>query len=347
MTTRQQSTDAPADGVRDLAASLAAQIALANATACARRGDYAEAENALADAPETPEVLDLRARILAQQQRFQEAAALWGRASEMVPQTAAYRDARDRAARDALRGKPSYSLWPTVGAVLVGAAVVALLALAAVYAVRIHRDLGTTQASLAAIEARLSAQEGKADALAESVGDLGEMGASLDQTTRQLDEQSSAIEELQTGQQNLLTALQPSAARQPVIMVEGVTTIDRGDRFDLLFDEGLFAHGTILKPEALAQLENLAAQLEPLALSYDFVLFGYTDDMECAHCAPGILSLARSAKLLEVLLSHTSLLRDQITIAAPQAGSEPFPNDSTLNRQRNRTVIITLVPKGS
>lgn len=70
------------------------QLVLAQATDLARAGRYAEAERLLAenvrDQEMMPATLDLRARICAQQRRFQQAHVLWTHALQLDPKNDAY-----------------------------------------------------------------------------------------------------------------------------------------------------------------------------------------------------------------------------------------------------------------
>lgn len=127
-------TPAPPAGVADRMqgplASLEEAVTLASAASYARRGEYAQAEAALQQAPVTPAVLDLRARICAQQGRFEEAAMLWRRACEMDPNNGMLQRAAEMAARDAERGSPWVSGWPAIGIVVLAVAFIALLIVA-------------------------------------------------------------------------------------------------------------------------------------------------------------------------------------------------------------------------
>ena len=118
------------DLVQGPLASLEEAVALGSATSYARRGEYARAETALHRAPETTEVLDLRAKICAQQGRFEEAAILWSRAAEMDPANSMLHRAADRAARDASRDSPLVSGWRTIRIAVLAVAFVALLIVA-------------------------------------------------------------------------------------------------------------------------------------------------------------------------------------------------------------------------
>lgn len=87
---KQQETQAEAM----LLGFLLRQLVLAEATDLARAGRYREAERCLEEGipePETmPEVLDLRARICAQQGRLGDAERFWTQALQLDPQNEAY-----------------------------------------------------------------------------------------------------------------------------------------------------------------------------------------------------------------------------------------------------------------
>jgi Flp pilus assembly protein TadD len=76
------------------------QVCLHRAAELARSGRFQEAETALSEITppdeQRPAVLDLLARIRAQQGRLREAEALWTRANALQPENEAYRAALQR-----------------------------------------------------------------------------------------------------------------------------------------------------------------------------------------------------------------------------------------------------------
>ncbi|MBU1927323.1 MAG: OmpA family protein [Gammaproteobacteria bacterium] len=93
----------PSDGENASIRVLIKQIALAQATDLASAGRYLEAENLLTEMmrgeEETPMVLDLFARIRAQQGRLIEAEAFWAQAARLDPFNEAYKSGLHRIAR--------------------------------------------------------------------------------------------------------------------------------------------------------------------------------------------------------------------------------------------------------
>lgn len=115
----------------DAAASLLAQAALSQATELARAGRYGDAEQTLGliTGPAAPPVLDLLARIRAQQGRLAEAQALWTDAVRLDPNNESYRAALQRLTclgRTSLGLSATRTLAAAAGAALIVAAFVLL-----------------------------------------------------------------------------------------------------------------------------------------------------------------------------------------------------------------------------
>ncbi len=104
MNSDQQTNDTPGDapesGKNSDGESLAVQLTLAMAARLGRSGSHQQAEQMLATLPEaqqtSPAVLDLRARLRAQQGDLLDAAMLWRSALQQDPGNGAYRAALDR-----------------------------------------------------------------------------------------------------------------------------------------------------------------------------------------------------------------------------------------------------------
>ncbi|WP_242884327.1 OmpA/MotB family protein [Actinomadura litoris] len=122
-------------GMADQAAlPLAArELALAQARTLARHGRYAEAEAILTDAgrdadPSVP-LLDLLARVHAQQGRLDEADAAWDEAEHLAPGSPEIAECRRRVAKARAR-RSARPAWPYAAAVPVAALAVAVLVVA-------------------------------------------------------------------------------------------------------------------------------------------------------------------------------------------------------------------------
>ncbi|WP_433335363.1 OmpA family protein [Spirillospora sp. CA-294931] len=106
------------------------ELALAQARTLARLGRYAEAEAILADVRDdgAPSValLDLLARVHAQQGRLEEADAEWAEAERLAPGTPQIAEGRRRIARARAR-RTTRAAWPAVGAVSAVALVAVVL----------------------------------------------------------------------------------------------------------------------------------------------------------------------------------------------------------------------------
>ena len=108
----------------------AREVVLARARALARHGRYAEAAGLLDQFPgDEPALLDLRARVHAQQGQLDQADSSWARAQQIAPGTAEYAAGRRRIAAIRARGGRRRFARPAcrVGGVLAVALALALL----------------------------------------------------------------------------------------------------------------------------------------------------------------------------------------------------------------------------
>ncbi|MBT3192599.1 MAG: OmpA family protein [Verrucomicrobia bacterium] len=137
----------------------------------------------------------------------------------------------------------------------------------------------------------------------------------------------------------------------PEIRIEGVKTLPKRDVCTIRFSEGVFTRLTTPSPEAVAQLINIAKLLKPHLGSFQIIVEGHTDDQPmkptAAYEGNYALGLARAEAIRELLITRGAL--PGYAVRAVSAGEQepPYPNDSTANRVRNRTVVLKLVRKVS
>jgi type VI secretion system protein ImpK len=109
---------------------LVRQTLFARAVELARLGRYTDAEKLLKDMEtkgDNPMVLDLNARIFAQQGRFMEAAALWTRASQLDPLNNDYKTGLERIAKIQRTTLRTSSLSALLKGVIILASIILLL----------------------------------------------------------------------------------------------------------------------------------------------------------------------------------------------------------------------------
>lgn len=301
--------------------SLLDKFALANATALARAGNYMDAESHLMEIMRGekthPQVLDLLARIKAQQGRLREAEDYWRQALKHDPM--------NEACIAGLRHIASMQQpgWNASWKKLFWGAFFAVAFL-----------LGTLSVwfSLNRLQTRIdSGTMAVIDAQKQTLAQLSD----LNQKQVGLTEKVEAI-------------LAQPAITAPVSQIDlpGVVSRSENDRTIISFDEGLFKKGSKLKTGACTILTALGKQLEPYKNQITLQVTGYTDDLPMP---PGekyldntSLGLSRAQVVVEHLRTTTGLSSVPFTVSGTD--SAPYPNDSPTNRLRNRTVSICIVP---
>ncbi len=134
----------------------------------------------------------------------------------------------------------------------------------------------------------------------------------------------------------------------PVLRGDGVRLIEEQGRLVIHFEDGVFARMDTLSPAAGARLQQLAAQLAPYMDRFRLAVEGHTDNIPmratAAFADNQALALARADAVVRWLQREGGLPESAVNAVA-EPGPPPFPNDTPENRQRNRTVVLLLVPR--
>ncbi|MCK5232537.1 MAG: hypothetical protein KAR13_19845 [Desulfobulbaceae bacterium] len=134
----------------------------------------------------------------------------------------------------------------------------------------------------------------------------------------------------------------------PIVKIDlpGVVSRSENGRTIISFDEGLFKKGSKLKTGACTILTALGKQLEPYKNQITLQVTGYTDDLpmppEEKYLDNTSLGLSRALMVVEHLRATTGLSNVPFTISGTDRA--PCPNDSYSDRLRNRTVSICIAP---
>jgi flagellar motor protein MotB len=293
-----------------------ARLALAQAARLARRGEYRPAEALLGEAAlaapgPRADILDLRARILAQQGRWADAEALWREALSLDPgnadiEAALTTLARPRVGRTHLIALAARSL----------AVVVVLLLAWTVLAQR--RELGRVRV--------------QPPVQAASAEDARPVPLPADVAAQRV-----------AGNVALLDSL--TAALAPL----GELDVVRRDRdLEVRFREGLFTEGARLRTGAHALIARIARSLTPVEGRVSVVVVGHADAVPLragsAYSSNLVLGLARATRVAGILLTAGALPAELVTAQSLGDGSPPFPGDTPGESRRNRTVTLRLAP---
>ena len=117
----------------------------------------------------------------------------------------------------------------------------------------------------------------------------------------------------------------------------------------ITFDYGLFPSGTRLREEARQDLIQLAEQLHPQLAEFSVIVEGHTDTVPVRPDNERFidnfsLGMARAEAVKHFLAKHGNMPAARIHTASAGHSSPPYPNDTRENRERNRTVVISIIP---
>lgn len=289
-----------------------ARLALAQAARLARSGEYGAAEallgeTALAGGPRA-DVLDLRARIRAQQERWAEAQALWKEAQALDPENSYV-----RAALAALE-RPSSGRRHllTVASRALALLAVLLLVWTVVAQRREIRRFATAPAAFAA------GDTAKAEPPPEPASGIGTDLLLLD---------------------SLEAALAPLA---------GVTLVRRKGELEVRFPEGLFTEGITFRSGGQALVARVAESLMPTAGRVDAKIVGHTDSVPLrggsTYSGNVALGFARATIVADILLGAGATLWSHTAAMSAADASPPYEGQAPEDARRNRSVTLLLAP---
>ncbi len=300
------------------AALLAArEVALAHARTLARNGRYAEAEGLLEDAWRGAErgvpVLDLLARIKAQQGDLSAADRYWAEAERLAPGNREIAAGRRRIAAMTKRG-PVAARWrgraAWIGAGLLAAAVLALL-------VDIRLNMGepepqrTIRAPLLAVP--VTPRSSPTPPVSPSAAPSEVLG--------ELD-----------------------------LQVRGIRVRRSPNEISVIFEDGLFRRGATLSAGGRAVLRELAVRLRPHADRISVAVIGHTDDLAVppggSYASNMELGMLRATVVREVLRAAARIPTARFSVSALGELMPPHRGDDPSARARNRTVSLRIASAG-
>jgi flagellar motor protein MotB len=310
---------------------------VADAARLARSGRYEEAHRVLdelgGEGSEDPAVLDLLARVHAQQGELAEADACWARVQEIheisassgsgpSPSGPGSARASARAGRRRIAALQARRLgMPTGRRLAVGALLLAVGAAVAGAVVASSSDSSEEPGASASPGGDLDALRDQQDRLTEQLGEVEEELGDDDRATQ------TPPEEVAAGLDG-----------------PGTTVSREADGLLITFDEGLFAAEETMTPEGEEALSDLGRRLVDAGLNGPLIVTGHTDDAPLPYGSPYSdrvnLGFARAQTVAEELATDTGIPLDSMGIRSTGTAEPPFPNDSAANRARNNTVTV-------
>lgn len=295
------------------------QAALKAAMQTAASGQY-QAAGTLLDAFDssgiTVEVHLLRAKIAAQQGRYEEAITHWQEVLSLVPDNREAQRGVELAQELKTKRGGSFYLRANLYYAILLLTIVGLITL---LLFMVSRNAGHSDPASA--EAILEAQERQfqlSREIAESLKAVSNKG--------QLNEAEEKLNDIK-------------------IDVPGISVRNDGDGLALLFDVGLFEGGGIdLRPEAMRTLISLGHQLEPYIGRIFISVVGHTDNVAMPvggrHRDNTALAMARAVAVVEYLRAKTQLPSSMFSARGLGESMTPYANDAPDGRARNRTVVM-------
>ncbi|MGH3717774.1 MAG: OmpA family protein [Pseudonocardiaceae bacterium] len=291
--------------------NLTQELTLARATDLARAGHYVQAERLLttpAGVP-VPAQLDLLARIYAQQGKLAEADTCWAQAAEASHDSGAYQSERQRLATLKRR-----RFGDSRGLRRVGFGVLAAAVLAAVALPWLPGGPG-----------------------ARSPDDVPP--GQVQQNAQRLSDIDRRIQD----SQHLVSSIATESSSPTTRVRAGQGSVA------LSFTIPLFRGGAVaLTPEGEAALSDLGRRLASHAGKISVSVVGHTED---AAVDPGgryqddaDLALGRALAAAQRLSAAIGIPLQGIAMSSAGRDDPPFPNDTSDDRARNRTVTLTIAP---
>ncbi len=127
----------------------------------------------------------------------------------------------------------------------------------------------------------------------------------------------------------------------PALQIDGLRVEKKQDHLVIRFEEAAFGSLTTLTPVAAEQLKALVKHLRPDLPTYRLVVEGHTDNIPMRATTAFADNAALAAARAETGAAFLKREGAQ-AIAATNPGSAPYPNDTSDNRRRNRTLVIRL-----
>ncbi|HEY0472691.1 MAG TPA: hypothetical protein VGD34_13525 [Kribbella sp.] len=306
--------------------ALAEEVVVSRAASAARRGDLDQAAALLTElGAETPAVLNLLARVRAQQGQWEEADRCWARVQELHPADAEAAAGRKSVAKIVARKRPGRPIiQPLRVAVVAGTAAVAVIAGAVVWL-----DDGGPRAP--------AAEPSPSTAVSSPVGGADPR---LQEQTRRADELQRQLAQLDA--QRKAAAAQLAARLEAIsrqVALPGVIVQRRPDSVRVLFRDGAFARDAELTAASDELLTRLGARLANLDATITVV--GHSVAVPGGPASGGSrMALARARVGAQRLADGGKLPLTTFALESADQRQGPFREAA-----RNRTVSLLITPR--
>jgi len=296
---------------------------LAKAAQLARQGRYAEAQRVLGELGGRDsldlDLLDLLARVHAQQGELALADECWARAQEVSADEPSPREGRRRIAQIYAR-RYRRRTDRAVGAVVLA---VVLLAGAGVAGAAVAQISQSTDPAL--------------------LSELRETKAAKGDLTRQVGELRSRLDQVTLRPEQVLRDIRAELAGSGLILESesGVLVV--------AFPVGLFPNGARLSTEGRGALADLGVRLSRFNGDVSFTVIGHTDEIPVSPYSQYVdnedLGFARARVAAQELSANSRIPLTRFAVTSSGAVDPPFPISTAEDHKQNRTVVLWVHPR--
>lgn len=346
---KNETASQPADNNRaiDSLQSTLSNLEFEKARNFARNGEYNQAkiilEGILQRGPNSI-VMDLLARIYAQQGQLDKARYFWEKAILLDPQNIDFIKALEFISKTQSQKTRVIKNWKSLFAgfgSLVILALIGLLIFQVTQFQNLSSNLINSNATQLFTNSGISIQENTSD---ENLLMLGTMQVQIESQYNNLD---SKITENQVILDQLSTITTDLSAVDTILSiptefsidVPGTTVKIEGSKAMIRFDNRLFLYGDEFSNNGEEMLLQVGEQLEPWLGKIQINVVGFTDSLESNKID---LPLDRSNATVKYLVNHTRLPVSIFTITSGDGQPSPFPPNSTGDLYRERTVLLEI-----
>lgn len=307
----------------------------------ARNGFFRDAQmilTGLLRKSQEPHVLDLLARIYAQQGRIDEAKTLWEKAILLDPTNAEYAQGMAFISKMQQKRFPKYSQWKRF-------LLVAAITLPIIVTLATLIKVNQSQVVLGHI-----AQLSNTNTL-ETSNTIIPQSTTINPNGVETDIQNilMKVDQNQQSLTNLETAYilnqtpEPSAEPELELLVNvpGTTVEKDGHEYSIRFDKRLFLYGNTFSDKGKDVLLEVGRQLEPYIGKIQIKAIGFTDALEKDTAN---IPIDRGSAVVKFLVSNTRLTFQMFSIASGEGLPSPFPIDAIGEQYKERTVLLIISP---
>jgi len=316
-----------------------ADLEVAKAKLLVAQEDFDAAEQLLASIPQTPESLDLLARLYGQQGDWSSARTAW--------ETLLRIDPHNSAASDALRRLSSNWLLKAIAArvlrLVATAALIAFSAAGVLFIFNVLPELTLSPSPLPLTARRPTPMPEHPPLSPQAHGDVEGQVAE-----KPPEEPASTLD---TGASEVTPSLTepykepvPTAPPIPRLSLDGAVVSINDGQVVIVFNEGIFRYRCELSEAAEHSLQNVVAALSDCPPVRTLLIAGHTDNDPMPPGGPFpsnyALGFARAATVASWFRDNSAIPHDVFVTTSHGAEAPPFSNDDYDSRLRNRTVVL-------